>query len=101
MVVGDLQILPFINRPFEELKYMQKAIERDENEAEGHRIMGSIQMLYRDFEAAEYHHCRAMELIEAAVAQDPFLPVWCIEERGIALFALGGNAVSNLPVSLL
>ena len=72
-------------------------------------------MLYRDFEAAEYHHRRAMELnpsdayikarsaafytfkgeptqalelIEAAVAQDPFLPVWCIEERGVALFAL-------------
>ncbi len=95
---------------------IQKAIELDENEAEAHRIMGSMQMLYRDFEAAEYHHRRAMELnpsdayikarsaafytfkgeptqalelIEAAVAQDPFLPVWCIEERGVALFALG------------
>ncbi len=72
-------------------------------------------MLYRDFETAEYHHRRAMELnpsdayikarsaafytfkgeptkalelIEAAVAQDPFLPVWCIEEKGVALFAL-------------
>ena len=31
---------------------------------------------------------QALELIEAAVAQDPFLPVWCIEERGVALFAL-------------
>jgi TolB-like protein len=99
----------------EELKYIQKAIELDENEAEAHRIMGVIQMLYRDFEAAEYHHRRAMELnpsdayikarsaafytfkgeptkalelIEAAVGQDPFLPVWCIEERGVALFAL-------------
>jgi tetratricopeptide (TPR) repeat protein len=98
------------------LKTTQKALELDENEAEAHRIMGSIQMLYRDFEAAEYHHRRAMELnpsdayikarsaafytykgeptqalelIEAAVAQDPFLPVWCIEERGVALFALG------------
>jgi TolB-like protein len=99
----------------EEMKYIQKAIELDENEAEAHRIMGAIQMLYRDFETAEYHHRRAMELnpsdayikarsaafytfkgeptqalelIEAAVAQDPFLPVWCIEERGVALFAL-------------
>ncbi len=73
-------------------------------------------MIYRrDFEAAEYHHRRAMELnpsdayikarsaafytfkgeptqalelIKAAVAQDPFLPVLCIEERGVALFAL-------------
>ncbi len=100
----------------ESIKFIQKAIELDENEAEAHRIMGSIQMLYRDFEAAEYHHLRAMELnpsdayikarsaafytykgepisalelIDAAVAQDPFLPVWCIEERGVALFALG------------
>jgi TolB-like protein len=100
----------------ESMKTIQKAIELDENEAEAHRIMGVMQMLYRDFEAAEYHHRRAMELnpsdayikarsaafytfkgeptkalelIEAAVAQDPFLPVWCIEERGVALFALG------------
>jgi len=100
----------------ENMKYIQKAIELDENEAEAHRIMGHIQMDYRDFEAAEYHYRRAMELnpsdayikarsaafytykgeptqalelIEAAVAQDPFLPVWCIEERGVALFALG------------
>ena len=31
---------------------------------------------------------KALELIKAAVAQDPFLPVYCIEERGVALFAL-------------
>jgi tetratricopeptide (TPR) repeat protein len=31
---------------------------------------------------------QALELIEEAVAQDPYLPVWCIEERGVALFAL-------------
>jgi len=99
----------------ENMKYIQKAIELDENEAETHRIMGVMQRLYGDFEAAEYHIRRAMELnpsdayikarsaafytykgeptralelIEAAVAQDPFLPVWCIEERGVALFAL-------------
>jgi TolB-like protein len=99
----------------ESMKYIQKAIELDENEAETQRILGTCQMLYGDFEAAEYHHRRAMELnpsdayikarsaafytfkgeptralelIEAAVAQDPFLPVWCIEERGVALFAL-------------
>jgi TolB-like protein len=46
----------------ENMKYIQKAIELDENDAEAHRIMGSAQMLYRDFEAAEYHHRRAMEL---------------------------------------
>jgi tetratricopeptide (TPR) repeat protein len=97
------------------MKYIQKAIELDENDAEAHRVMGSAQMLFRDFEAAEYHHRRAMELnpsdayikarsaafytfkgeptqalelIEAAVVQDPFLPGWCLEERGVALFAL-------------
>jgi len=99
----------------ESMKYMQKAIELDENDAEAHRIMGACQMLSGDFETSEYHHLRAMELnpsdayirarsaafytfkgepshalelIETAVAQDPFLPVWCIEERGVALFAL-------------
>jgi TolB-like protein/Flp pilus assembly protein TadD len=99
----------------ENMKYIQKAIELDENEAETHRIMGVMQRLNGDFEAAEYHFRRAMELnpsdayikarsaafytykgeptralelIEAAAIQDPFLPVWCIEERGVALFAL-------------
>ena len=109
----------------ESMKIIQKAILLDENEAEAHRIMGVIKMLYRDFEAAEYHHRRAMELnpsdayikarsaafytfkgeptkalelIEAAVAQDPFLPVWCIVERGVALFSLGRfeEALSSL-----
>jgi TolB-like protein len=46
----------------ESMKYIQKAIELDENEAEAHRIMGAIKMIYRDFEAAEYHYRRAMEL---------------------------------------
>jgi len=99
----------------ENMKYIQKAVELDENEAETHRIMGTCQRLSGNFEAAEYHHRRAMELnpsdayikarsaafytfkgnptralelVEEAVLQDPFLPVWCIEERGVALFSL-------------
>ena len=99
----------------ESMKFMQKAIELDENDAESHRIMGACQMLSGDFITAEYHirramtlnpsdayikarsaafytfkgePARALELIEEAIAQDPFLPVWCLEERGIALFAL-------------
>ena len=54
---------------------------------------------------------RALELIEEAVAQDPYLPVWCIEERGVALFALkrfkealaalAAMPFQNLQVSLL
>ena len=93
------------------------------------RIMGSIQMILGDFEASRYHHQRAMELspcdayimgrsasfytfngqpdhateiIERAIKLDPFLPVWCVEERGIALF--GSNrypeaisALNELP----
>jgi len=79
--------------------------------------MGAYQMMdIGDFEAAEYHHCRAMalnpsnayirarsaafytfnrqpdralELIAEAEALDPFLPVWCLEEKGVALFSLG------------
>ena len=30
-----------------------------------------------------------MRLLDEAVMLDPFLPVWCVEERGVALFALG------------
>ncbi len=99
------------------LRYAKKAIELDENNSEAHRIMGAYQMMdIGDFEAAEYHHCRAMalnpsnayirarsaafytfnrqpdralELIAEAEALDPFLPVWCLEEKGVALFNLG------------
>lgn len=97
-------------------QYVAKAIELDENNAEAHRIMGSWQMALGDFQAAEHHHRRAMalnpsnayirarsaafyifnreadralELIEEAEALDPFLPVWCLEEKGVALFNLG------------
>ncbi len=97
-------------------KYARKAIELDENDAEAHRIMGAYQMKKGNFEASEHHHCRAMELnpndayiqartaafytfnhqperalelIAEAEALDPFLPVWCLEEKGVALFNLG------------
>jgi TolB-like protein/class 3 adenylate cyclase len=97
-------------------KYIQKAIELDENDAEAHRIMGSYQMFMGDFELSEHHHCRAMELnpndayirartaafytfnhqperalelIAEAEALDPLLPVWCLEEKGVALFNHG------------
>ena len=76
--------------------------------------MGAYQMYYRDYESAEYHHIRAMELnpsdaylkalsaqfftfkgepdralelIDEAESRDPFLPSWCVEEKGVALFA--------------
>jgi len=98
------------------LRYVKKAIELDENNAEAHRIMASYQIWLGNFDAAEHHLCRAMalnpsnayirarsadfytfshqperalELIAEAEALDPFLPVWCLEEKGIALFNLG------------
>jgi tetratricopeptide (TPR) repeat protein len=98
------------------LKYIKKALELDENNAEAHRIMGAFQARLGNFEAAEHHHCRAMalnpssafirgrsaafytfnhqperslELIAEAEALDPFLPVYCLEEKGVALFNLG------------
>lgn len=30
---------------------------------------------------------RALELLDQAEALDPYLPVWCVEERGIAFYA--------------
>ncbi|UXN66466.1 tetratricopeptide repeat protein (plasmid) [Phyllobacterium sp. A18/5-2] len=37
---------------------------------------------------------RALALLDEAETLDPFLPVWCIEERGVALYALGRYAES-------
>jgi tetratricopeptide (TPR) repeat protein len=86
-------------------------------------------MWLRNFEAAEHHICRAMtlnpsnayirarsaafytfnhrperalELIAEAEELDPFLPVWCLEEKGVALFNLGKlreaiSALDSLP----
>ena len=86
-------------------------------------------MFKGDFDAARYHHQRAMELspsdahilarcaafysyngqpevalqlLKKAIDLDPLLPVWCIEEKGIAHFALGEfekslAALSELP----
>ncbi|MEX0923266.1 MAG: adenylate/guanylate cyclase domain-containing protein [Rhodovibrionaceae bacterium] len=97
-------------------RYIQKALELDENDAEAHRIMGSYQVFMGDFELSEHHHCRAMELnpndayirarsaafysfnhrperalelIAEAETLDPLMPVWCLEEKGVALFNLG------------
>lgn len=96
-----------------EKQYIDRALELDPNNPEAQRIMGVVQMIQGDFEASRYHHERAMELspcdayimartasfytfngqpdrateiIEKAIKLDPFLPVWCVEERGIALF---------------
>jgi adenylate cyclase len=98
------------------LRYIKKALALDESNAEAHRIMASYQAWLRNFDTAEYHCLRAMELnpsnayirarsasfytfnhqperalelLAEAEALDPFLPVWCLEEKGVALFNLG------------
>lgn len=89
----------------------QRALELDPNDPEANRIMGSVQMAKGEFEASRRYHekamelspCdayikarsaafynfygepeRALELLEKAEALDPYLPVWCAEERGVA-----------------
>ena len=112
-----------------EVRYIDRALELDPNNPEAQRIMGVVQMFKGDFEAAGYHHRRAMELspwdayilarcaafysfngepdtalqvLKKANELDPLLPVWCVEEKGIAHFALGEfekslSALSELP----
>jgi len=109
-------------------RYVTKALELDENDAEAHRIMGSYLMGMGNFESSEHHHCRAMELnpsdayirartaafytfnhqperalelIAEAEALDPMLPVWCLEEKGVALFNLGRYEEAIVALSSL
>lgn len=99
-----------------EKHFIDRALELDPNNPEAQRIMGVVQMIKGDFEASRYHHERATELspcdayvmarsaafytfngqpdlakemIEKAIKLDPLLPVWCVEERGIAFFGAG------------
>lgn len=112
----------------ENTRYIERALELDPNNPEAQRIMGVVQMFKNNYEAARYHHQRAMQLSpsdayilarcasfysyngEPEVAQqilkratdlDPLLPVWCIEEKGIALFAAGKFAESLVALSEL
>jgi adenylate cyclase len=99
----------------EGIRSVERALELDPNEPEANRIMGSIKMHIGEFDAARQYHEKAMaispsdayikgrsaayytfageperalELLDEADELDPFLPVWCIEERGAALYAL-------------
>jgi len=97
-------------------RHVERALELDPNDPEANRIMGSIKMGSNEFDAARHYHEkamalspsdayikgrsaafyifagepeRAMELLDEAEELDPFLPVWCVEERVAALYALG------------
>jgi adenylate cyclase len=96
--------------------FIEKALDLDPNNPEAQRIMGVISMLEGDFEAARIHNEKALELspwdayvlarcaafytfngepdkalqlLDKAEALDALMPVWCIEERGIAHYAKG------------
>lgn len=100
----------------EGIRHIERAMELDPNEPEAHRIMGSILQHLDDFDAARSHvekalslspsdayimaksanffsGCgeaeRSLELLDHAAKLDPFLPIWCAEERLIALYGLG------------
>lgn len=92
-----------------------RALELDPHDPEANRIRAAVDLIKEDFDGARLHSQRAMDLnpsdayikarsagiltylgeperalalLDEAEALDPFLPVWCIEERGIALYAL-------------
>ena len=94
----------------------QRALELDPNDPEANRVMGSILMHRGAFDASRKYHEKAMELspsdayikgrsaafynfsgeperalqlLDEAAELDPFLHVWCIEERVAALYNLG------------
>ncbi len=106
-------------------RQLHRALELDPNDPEANRIMGSIQMSKGDFEAAKQYHQKAMELspndayikgrcaafytfcgeperalklLDEAEALDPYLPVWCVEERGVAFYTQNkyGEAIEYL-----
>jgi adenylate cyclase len=95
---------------------IRRALELDPHDPEANRIMGFLELFNDNYEQAASRSQRAMELnpsdayikarcasvltyvgeaerslrlLDEADALDPFLPVWCIEERGVALYALG------------
>lgn len=93
-----------------------RAMELDPSDPEGYRTMAAIE-LFRDnhdqaaalvIKAMELLPCdayikarcanvmtyvgdpeRSLALLDEAEALDPLLPVWCVEERGVALYSLG------------
>jgi tetratricopeptide (TPR) repeat protein len=94
---------------------IRRALELDPCDAEANRIRSFFELLKDNFAEAEALMRRAMELspsdayikarcagistyigegenslklVDEAEALDPLLPVWCVEERGIAYYAL-------------
>ncbi len=102
---------------------LNRAMQLDSSDPELHRILGTLQIkLNRDYDASRRHHELAMqlapndayilgrcaafyvfdgqpelalELLERSASLDPFLPVWIVEERVAALYAMGRFSDSN------
>ena len=95
---------------------IRRALELDPCDPEANRIMGSLELMKGNFDSALAHNRKAMSLnptdayikargaamftcvgeaelalslLDEAEVLDPFLPVWCVEERGVALYTLG------------
>ena len=95
---------------------IRRALELDPCDAEANRIMGFVELMDANFDEALAHVRKAMKLnptdayikarcaavynfvgegehslslLDEAEMLDPFLPVWCVEERGVALYSLG------------
>ena len=98
---------------------IRRALELDPCDAEANRITAVFELLKDNYDQAAALNRRAMELnpsdayirarcagistfigegerslklLDEAETLDPLLPVWCVEERGIALYALGRHA---------
>jgi tetratricopeptide (TPR) repeat protein len=94
---------------------IRRALELDPCDPEANRILGFFELLKGNFDQAKSLSLKAMQLnptdayvkarsaavmtyigepllalslLDEAEALDPLLPVWCIEERGVALYAL-------------
>ncbi|KLK91482.1 hypothetical protein AA309_19695 [Microvirga vignae] len=108
--------LPEFSFPESGERDIRRALELDPCDAEANRITSFFELLKGDFDQAARLMRRAMELnpsdayikarcaavstfigepmealrlLDEAEALDPLLPVWCIEERGVADYALG------------
>lgn len=104
---------------FEEaVQMVLKGLELDPDNAEAHRIMGSVSLYLRDYRKSEHHFLRALELNpnhayivgrtgelytflgegekalayqRRAVQLDPLLPAYCRELEAVAHYVLGDH----------
>ncbi|MDA7429027.1 BTAD domain-containing putative transcriptional regulator [Primorskyibacter aestuariivivens] len=101
------------------LRDLSQALAIHEHDPEVQRIAGAIAMMNRDFDKGLHHvqravelnpsdayltgtsavywcwsgqHDKAQEVMDRALALDPFLPVWAVEDQGVLLYSRGDYA---------